>query len=152
MFKICELWTVILWYELNPRVRCAFGNVIVIRCQSGDLRMSGFSRWVDSTSPVKIKKQMNKVEKKLFFHDNMKVSRLQVDHTLWRMDYFKIIMTQLETVPCILRTAQYDLIRASLVLNHLVQKSCTKSFDAGTVTIVQSLTKCFRAKKTWCCN
>ena len=27
MFKICELWTVILWYELNPRVRCAFGNV-----------------------------------------------------------------------------------------------------------------------------
>ena len=83
---------------------------------------------------------MNKVEKKLFFHDNMKVSRLQVDHTLWRMDYFKIIMTQLETVPCILRTAQYDLIRASLVLSHLVQKSCKKSFDAGTVTIVQSLT------------
>ena len=27
MFKICELWTVILWYELNPRVRCAFRNV-----------------------------------------------------------------------------------------------------------------------------
>ena len=27
IFKICELWTVILWYELNPRVRCAFGNV-----------------------------------------------------------------------------------------------------------------------------
>ena len=25
--KICELWTVILWYELNPRVLCAFGNV-----------------------------------------------------------------------------------------------------------------------------
>ena len=30
MFKICELWTVILWYELNPRVGCAFGNVIII--------------------------------------------------------------------------------------------------------------------------
>ena len=29
MFKICELWTVILWYELNPRVRCAFGNVFL---------------------------------------------------------------------------------------------------------------------------
>ena len=27
MFKICELWTVILRYELNPRIRCAFGNV-----------------------------------------------------------------------------------------------------------------------------
>ena len=27
IFKICKLWTVILWYELNPRVRCAFGNV-----------------------------------------------------------------------------------------------------------------------------
>ena len=27
MFKICELRTVILWYELNPRVRCAFCNV-----------------------------------------------------------------------------------------------------------------------------
>ena len=27
MIKICELWTLILWYELNPRVRCAFGNV-----------------------------------------------------------------------------------------------------------------------------
>ena len=27
MFKICELCTVILWYELSPRVRCAFGNV-----------------------------------------------------------------------------------------------------------------------------
>ena len=25
--KICELWTVILWYKLNPRVCCAFGNV-----------------------------------------------------------------------------------------------------------------------------
>ena len=31
MFKICELWTVILWYELNPRVRCAFGNVLNVR-------------------------------------------------------------------------------------------------------------------------
>ena len=30
MFKFCELCTVILWYELNPRVRCAFGNVLVI--------------------------------------------------------------------------------------------------------------------------
>ena len=30
MFKICELWIVILWYELNPRVRCAFGNVYTI--------------------------------------------------------------------------------------------------------------------------
>ena len=30
MFKTCELWTVILWYELNPRVRCAFGNVYTI--------------------------------------------------------------------------------------------------------------------------
>ena len=30
MFKICELWTVILWYELNPRVRCAFGNVWIL--------------------------------------------------------------------------------------------------------------------------
>ena len=30
MFKICELWTVILWYELNPRVRCAFGNVLIV--------------------------------------------------------------------------------------------------------------------------
>ena len=29
MFKICALWTVILWYELNPRVRCAFGNVFI---------------------------------------------------------------------------------------------------------------------------
>ena len=27
MFKIFELWNVILWYELNPWVRCAFGNV-----------------------------------------------------------------------------------------------------------------------------
>ena len=27
MIKICELWTVNLWYELNPRVRCDFGNV-----------------------------------------------------------------------------------------------------------------------------
>ena len=27
MLKICELWSAILWYELNPRVRCAFGNV-----------------------------------------------------------------------------------------------------------------------------
>ena len=27
MFKICELCTVILWYELSPQVRCAFGNV-----------------------------------------------------------------------------------------------------------------------------
>ena len=27
MFKTCELWTVILWYELNPWVRCTFGNV-----------------------------------------------------------------------------------------------------------------------------
>ena len=27
MFKIGELWTVILWYELSPRVRYAFGNV-----------------------------------------------------------------------------------------------------------------------------
>ena len=25
----CELWTVILWYKLNPRVRCAFGNVSI---------------------------------------------------------------------------------------------------------------------------
>ena len=33
MFKICELWTVILWYELNPRVRCAFGNVCFLRFQ-----------------------------------------------------------------------------------------------------------------------
>ena len=30
MFKFCELWTVILWYELNPRVRCAFGNVYIL--------------------------------------------------------------------------------------------------------------------------
>ena len=30
MFKIYELWTVILWYELNPRVRCAFGNVFYV--------------------------------------------------------------------------------------------------------------------------
>ena len=29
MFKFCELCTVILWYELNPRVRCAFGNVFL---------------------------------------------------------------------------------------------------------------------------
>ena len=29
MFKICELWTVILWYEPNPRARCAFGNVFL---------------------------------------------------------------------------------------------------------------------------
>ena len=29
MFKICELWTVILWYELNPWVRFAFGNVSI---------------------------------------------------------------------------------------------------------------------------
>ena len=28
MLEICELWIVILWYELNPRVRCALGNVI----------------------------------------------------------------------------------------------------------------------------
>ena len=27
MFKICALWNVILWYEPNCRVRCAFGNV-----------------------------------------------------------------------------------------------------------------------------
>ena len=27
MFKICELWILILWYELTPPVRCAFGNV-----------------------------------------------------------------------------------------------------------------------------
>ena len=25
----CELVTVILWYELNPRVHCAFGNVFI---------------------------------------------------------------------------------------------------------------------------
>ena len=68
------------------------------------------------------------------------------------MEYFKIIMTQLQTVPSILLTAQYDLKRASLVLNHLVQKSCTKSFGAGTVTKVQSLTKCIPAKNVWCCN
>ena len=30
VIKICELWTVILWYKLNPRVRCAFGNVSYI--------------------------------------------------------------------------------------------------------------------------
>ena len=30
MLEICELWIVILWYELNPRVRCAFGNVSII--------------------------------------------------------------------------------------------------------------------------
>ena len=29
MFKIYELWTVILWYELNPRVRCTIGNVFL---------------------------------------------------------------------------------------------------------------------------
>ena len=34
MFKICELWTVIWWYELNPRVRCAFGNVFLFCCLS----------------------------------------------------------------------------------------------------------------------
>ena len=27
MFKICKLQTLILWYEPNPRVLCAFGNV-----------------------------------------------------------------------------------------------------------------------------
>ena len=27
VFNIWERWTVISWYELNPRVRCAFGNV-----------------------------------------------------------------------------------------------------------------------------
>ena len=35
MFKICELWTVILWYELNPRVRCAFGKVYICRSLTG---------------------------------------------------------------------------------------------------------------------
>ena len=30
MFKICELWTEILWYELDPRVHCAFGNVLCV--------------------------------------------------------------------------------------------------------------------------
>ena len=30
MFNICELWTVILWYELKPWVCCAFGNVFFI--------------------------------------------------------------------------------------------------------------------------
>ena len=34
MFKICELWTVILWYDLNPRVRCAFGNVLYFIAQT----------------------------------------------------------------------------------------------------------------------
>ena len=34
MFKIFELWIEILWYELNPRVRCAFGNVF---CQEAKL-------------------------------------------------------------------------------------------------------------------
>ena len=32
MFQICELRTVILWYELNHRVRCAFGNVYLFCC------------------------------------------------------------------------------------------------------------------------
>ena len=29
MFMICELWTMILWYELDPWVCCAFGNILI---------------------------------------------------------------------------------------------------------------------------
>ena len=42
MFKICELWTMILWYELNPRVRCAFAMFNLISVH--DLTFPCFSR------------------------------------------------------------------------------------------------------------
>ena len=34
MFKICDLWTVILWYELNPRVRwqCFYVEHLDVTC------------------------------------------------------------------------------------------------------------------------
>ena len=30
MFKICELWTVILWYELNPRLNFGYDFVQLV--------------------------------------------------------------------------------------------------------------------------
>ena len=45
MFKI-----VILWYKLNPRVRCAFGNVLLILCTSpGQGDSARTSTWTPRT-------------------------------------------------------------------------------------------------------
>ena len=73
-FVNCELWTVILWFELNPRVRCAFGNVyfVCLRwfCSLNHHLKHIFMAWLSKRCIITRKKEMFNLCDILLHHMN----------------------------------------------------------------------------------